>query len=147
MTPEEDSELVALLQESIRAANRTTRAVRGIVVPSTVLLVTALLAGLPSLVWLLGGGDGWVIISGMIFFIGLCVAIYAQINETRQSALPEESASWGIHGQGTLREEGGQGNLVALHCKCGTDERQDADTVSRFGVEYCNRCGLEVASP
>ncbi len=73
--------------------------------------------------------------------------IYPEINETRQSALPEESASWGIHGRGTLREEGGQGNLVALHCKCATDERQDADTVSRFGVEYCNRCGLEVASP
>jgi len=146
MTPQE-SELAALLEESIRAANRTTRAVRAIVVPSTVLLVTALIAGLPLLAWILAGGDGWALIAGFIFFIGLCVAIYTQINETRKSAMPEETVPSGIAGQRTPSRESGPEDLMAVTCQCGTEERTAEDTVSRFGVEYCNRCRREVGTP
>jgi hypothetical protein len=82
-----------LLRELIRANNRTTHAVRAIVLPSTRILVGLLIA-LPSaglgflLRWVDDGGGFFFFVSGAVLLGAAIWAIVDQVRETKLSKLP-----------------------------------------------------------
>jgi len=144
MTLEESDDVRELLKESIRAADRTTHAVRAIVVPSTILLSSILLAIVPLYIGFASAIEGWFFVSGMIVFIGLGLAISSQIIETSQSAIPGKTLAAYFGNQPLTADQSHLPGPVVRSCECSTWERGVGNTTSRFGVEYCGRCGGEI---
>ena len=69
-----------LLRELIAASDRTTHAVRAIVLPSTIMLV-AILVALPFfLIFLVIQVVGFAIFAGLLIFVGAVLAISSQIS-------------------------------------------------------------------
>jgi hypothetical protein len=145
MTPGEHEELAELLKESIRASNRTTHAVRAVVVPSTILLITVLIAALPAVFGLLLESAGWIFMAGFLLFIGSILAIASQIQETNRSAIPHSGES-DVDGQMEYAPASGQEIQPAELCVCSNWERGVGNTTLRFGIEYCDRCLGRVGS-
>lgn len=78
----------ALLRELVEANNRTNHAVRAIVLPSTILLITVLLL-LPLLILALWAGSGFItFLAGLVGLVGGVMTIVAQIQETKLSVIP-----------------------------------------------------------
>lgn len=78
----------ALLRELIEANNRTNHAVRAIVLPSTILLVTVLIA-LPVIFLAVLTDSLWLMLLAAVgILVGAVLGIRAQISETRLSAVP-----------------------------------------------------------
>ena len=88
MTSNDIEELTALLVKQIEATNRVNRAVRAIVIPSTILLITVLIASpFVAFGWVLDAG-GLYTFAGLILFIGAIIAIVNQIVESGASEMP-----------------------------------------------------------
>ena len=85
------SELAELMREQIAATNRATRAVRAIVIPSTIVLV-ALLVSIPLfLIGLLSDElSGASVLAGLVLLAGGIFAIVSQISESRLSEIPAD---------------------------------------------------------
>jgi hypothetical protein len=89
MSGSNNSELAELMEEQIAATNRATRAVRAIVIPSTIVLVTVLIS-MPIFVFGLLSDDfsGALILAGLVLLAGGIFAIFTQIEESRLSEIP-----------------------------------------------------------
>ena len=90
MTSKDHEEIVELMRQQINATDRTTHAVRAIVLPSTIILL-ALLIGLPLVLIEVFAGDGsgfFGVIGGLVLLVGVVLAIAAQISETNLSEIP-----------------------------------------------------------
>lgn len=92
MSEPSTSELAELMKAQIAATNRATRAVRAIVIPSTIVLIT-LLISIPIFVFGLLGDDfsGAFILAALVLLAGGIYAIYSQIEESRLSEIPTDS--------------------------------------------------------
>ena len=88
MSEEQNQEIIRLLKQSIAASNRTTHAVRAIVLPSTIILVTLLIVIPFSLLGVASGSPAVLIIGVVGLLAGAVVAIVAQIRETKSSEIP-----------------------------------------------------------
>jgi hypothetical protein len=88
MESEEHEEIVELLKESIAASNRTTHAVRAIVLPSTIMLVALLFALPVALIAFVFDSDGAWFFAGVIVVVAAILAIVSQIDETSASNVP-----------------------------------------------------------
>ena len=91
MASKEHDEIVELMRQQINATDRTTHAVRAIVLPSTITLV-ALLIALPIILLGVFAGEGAALaalfIGGIVLLVGGIMAIASQISETRLSEIP-----------------------------------------------------------
>ena len=91
MSAKEHDEIVELMKQQINATDRTTHAVRAIVLPSTITLI-ALLIALPIILLGVLAGDGGAVVAlvlgGLVLLIGGIMAIASQISETRLSEIP-----------------------------------------------------------
>lgn len=85
MPSEEHKEIVHLLKQSIAASNRVNHAVRAIVLPSTIVLITILVV-IPVLALFFSSGNGGLLtFAGLVLIGGGIYAVIAQIQETRGS--------------------------------------------------------------
>ena len=91
MASKEHKELISALNEVADAANRTTHAVRAIVLPSTILLVS-LLVVIPVLLLSFLAGAAFIGLAGLVLLGGGIIAIVAQIRETKASEIPGSEA-------------------------------------------------------
>ena len=87
MANEEHEALLSALQEVVDASNRTNHAVRAIVLPSTILLITVLVA-IPLLLLSLMAGAVVIVLAGLVLLGGSVLAIVAQLKETKASEIP-----------------------------------------------------------
>lgn len=91
MASKEHDEIVELMRQQINATDRTTHAVRAIVLPSTITLV-ALLIALPIILLGVVAGEGGAVVAlvlgGLVLLVGGVMAIASQISETRLSEIP-----------------------------------------------------------
>ncbi len=88
MASKDHEEIVELMRQQINATDRTTHAVRAIVIPSTIVLI-ALLVSVPLiLIGLIPGLWGFWALASTVLLAGVAGAIAAQIFESRLSAIP-----------------------------------------------------------
>ena len=91
MAAKEHDEIIELMRQQINATDRTTHAVRAIVLPSTITLI-ALLIALPIILLGVFAGEGAasaaLFIGGLVLLVGGIMAIASQISETRMSEIP-----------------------------------------------------------
>lgn len=87
MAGKEHEELISALHEVAEASNRTTRAVRAIVLPSTILLVSVIVT-IPFVLLSFIAGAAFVILAGLVLVGGSVLAIVAQLKETKASEIP-----------------------------------------------------------
>lgn len=92
MSEPSTSELAELMKAQIAATNRATRAVRAIVIPSTIVLIT-LLISIPIFFFGLFSDDfsGAFILAALVLLAGGIYATYSQIEEARLSEIPADS--------------------------------------------------------
>jgi hypothetical protein len=96
----EHEELIAALQEVTDASNRTNHAVRAIVLPLTILLVSQIVA-LPLLFLSFFGGVGGaliLVVAALALLGGAILAIIAQLKETKASEIPVPSVTSPVQG-------------------------------------------------
>ena len=88
MSGDQNQEMIELLKKSIAASDRTTHAVRAIVLPSTIILVTLLIVIPISLIGVVSQSGVPLVFSALILVVGGIMAISAQISETKSSEVP-----------------------------------------------------------
>ena len=91
MASKEHEELISALHEVAEASNRTTRAVRAIVLPSTILLVSVIVT-IPLVLLSFIAGPAFIILAGLVLVGGSVLAIVAQLKETKASEIPGSEA-------------------------------------------------------
>ena len=145
-----------LLRELIAASDRTTHAVRAIVLPSTIMLV-AILVALPFfLIFLVIQVVGFAIFAGLLIFVGAVLAISSQISETRLSntvngrkaetvAMPTEAGSPSpARGSQSPTTPSASEPIVRVSetesCECSILERGLGGVETKAGRKVCRRC-------
>ena len=153
MTSNDIEELTALLVKQIEATNRVNHAVRAIVIPSTILLITVLIAS-PFLAfgWVLDAG-GLYTFAGLILFIGAIIAIVNQIVESGASEMPSTALAHAApkkpsseSNEAGVPHRDAQG-LLAGYCSCTRFERGLGNTRQVDGGKACLRCERLIADP
>ncbi len=91
MASEEHKELLSALHEVVEASNRTNHAVRAIVLPATILLITVIVA-IPLLLLSLAAGAVVIVLAGLVLLGGSVLAVVAQLKETKASEIPGAEA-------------------------------------------------------
>lgn len=121
----------ALLRDLIEANNRTNHAVRAIVLPSTILLVTVLIA-LPVIFLGVLTDSIWILLLAFVgIFVGSVLGIRAQIIETRLSAIPSDTTSATSEPEPSTVDTDGQTSQTV-------DSTADADA-SRGKCRFCGK--------
>jgi hypothetical protein len=154
MASEEHEEIVKLLKDSIAASNRTTHAVRAIVLPSTILLITGLVV-IPLVLAGFFSDESLLILAGLALITGIVAAIIAEIRETKLSAIPGLDL-FGHSGELQTGNQPGVGaqaysepELIDQNepCSCKRWEQRLSGFGTRTinGVECCGICGRPVA--
>ena len=128
MSAEEHDELVSLLKEQIRATNRANHAVRAIVIPSTLMLIFALLS-IPFVLLVFVFGAGILVFPGLLLFIGGVLAVISQIRESGLSEIPNDVVS-GLNSGSRRRTVP---NRSTDDARTGNQEEQSATKIGRAG--------------
>lgn len=104
MPSKDHDELIAALREVVVASNRTNHAVRAIVLPSTILLVTVIVSATLYLLSLRMGAPLGVL-AGLVLLAGAVLAVVAQLKETKASQIPatEKLLSAPQHAESTAK--------------------------------------------
>jgi len=88
MSKTEHEEVVTLLKELVVASNRTNHAVRAIVRPIYIQLITYLLL-LPLIAfYAFTGENGWLVVIGAVALAGTAISIAALASELKSSNIP-----------------------------------------------------------
>ena len=140
-----------LLRELIAASDRTTHAVRAIVLPSTIMLVATLVALPFFLIFLVVQVVGFAIFAGLLVFVGAILAISSQISETRLSSTV--NAREADTAAGSLKSARGSQSPTTTsasepivrvseteRCGCSILERGLGGVETKAGRKCCRRC-------
>lgn len=145
-----------LLRELIAASDRTTHAVRAIVLPSTIMLVATLVALPFFLIFLVIQVVGFAVFGGLLIFVGAILAISSQISETRLSntvnareaetvAIPNAAGSpRSASGSQSPTTTSTSETIVRVSetesCECSILERGLGGVETKAGRKVCRRC-------
>lgn len=151
-----DDEHKALLRELIAASDRTTHAVRAIVLPSTIMLVATLVALPFFLIFLVIQVVGFAVFAGLLIFVGAILAISSQISETRLSSAESPTATGAspspVDASSGKSEkvraapmprptsEPNSKQLESEKCECSVLERGLGGVETKKGRKTCRRC-------
>ena len=146
MTKEQHEETITLLKEVVEASNRTNHAVRAIVRPIYVQLITHLVL-LPLIaLYAFTGELGVLLFIGAIGITGTGISIFALVTELKSSNIPYDFSQELVEDYEWLARDVELAKDDEGECECTSSERGAGNLLESEGKTICGRCGKSVKS-
>ena len=146
MTKAQHEETITLLKEVVEASNRTNHAVRAIVRPIYIQLVTYLVL-LPLIaLYVFTSEQGVLIFIGVVGIAGTGISIFALATELKSSNIPYDFSEELLEDYEWLARDAVLPKQYEGDCECTAFERGAGNLLESDGQTICGRCGKPVKS-
>ena len=146
MTKTQQEETITLLKEVVEASNRTNHAVRAIVRPVYIQLITYLVL-LPLIaLYVFTGELGVLLFIGAIGIAGTGFSIFALVTELKSSNIPYDFSEELVEDYEWLARDIDLEKHDDGDCECTSSERGVDNLRESEGQTLCGRCGKPVVS-